>query len=331
MLASTGFQLPKPNAAVSFEDPRNAGQVTLLAFDFSGGKEALCDDVCGAAFLATAWDMGSQALKLHPPHAEGRSFANAEAAFQALKFWDKAAQFEDLSAVEAGKLQRQLAGTEDLTFTGLGSAWQAMLTVQRARFASSSQLAAALLGTGDAFLIEHSGPSSARDLVWSGSITGDGPNWLGMQLMLVRDELVQASGGRASWTPYIRNVCHIDINTGHASMAPGQSEWQSTVLEATRALVGVLGASPLAPAASTTSKQQLSRSSRSNVGGRCSSRGGSRAQLPELPRCKRPGCGRAAWSEFCSTACERLQTTLQAEVIGPRCLTNHATKKRHAT
>ena len=41
------------------------------------------------------------------------------------------------------------------------------------------------------------------DNTWSDDCTGDGMNWFGLQLMLVRDEL-RGTSGDGSWTEYIR-------------------------------------------------------------------------------------------------------------------------------
>ena len=54
----------------------------------------------------------------------------------------------------------------------------------------------------EAFIFEFTG-SQGLDNTLSDDCTGDGKNWLGPQLMLVRDELGRKSGD-GSWTEYIR-------------------------------------------------------------------------------------------------------------------------------
>ena len=65
-----------------------------------------------------------------------------------------------------------------------------------------TSVAQASLDTQDAFIFEFTG-SQGLDNTLSDDCTGDGKNWLGLQLMLVRDELGRKSGD-GSWTEYIR-------------------------------------------------------------------------------------------------------------------------------
>ncbi len=153
------------------------------------------------------------------------TFRNAEAAFQACKFWPRAGQFEKLSGEGAFRLKRSqgFRGHEDFTYGGFvpapgqlgdGANWLAMRAVLAAKFQPpppagdaptsggeeapddpSQVLGRALLATGDAFLLEHN-ETSGRDATWSDDGDGSGANWLGAQLMLRRDELRTAEGTR---------------------------------------------------------------------------------------------------------------------------------------
>ncbi|OWK40537.1 GTP cyclohydrolase II [Fimbriiglobus ruber] len=60
-----------------------------------------------------------------------------------------------------------------------------MLDALRAKFSQHEEMKAALLGTGDAKLVEH----TANDDYWGDGGDGSGKNRLGQLLMRVRDEL----------------------------------------------------------------------------------------------------------------------------------------------
>merc|ERR1712007_354027 len=115
-----------------------------------------------------------------------------------------------------------------------------------------------LLATGDAFLIEHNSVEG-RDKVWSDNFKGDGTNWLGLQCMLIRDEL----NGTTTWTSFIQ--AHIDLNNGK----PRSSVWQSTVQKACSAITRALNGSALGSIASGASG---------------------------APVCMFPGCSKPTWN-----------------------------------
>ena len=84
-----------------------------------------------------------------------------------------------------------------------------------------------LLGTGEAFLLEHN-PKTGRDSSWSDNHDGTGKNWLGMQLMIIRDEL----SGRHTWTNWLRQ----HVNLANGQMKTG--EWQNMVKSAATTTIG---------------------------------------------------------------------------------------------
>ena len=96
------------------------------------------------------------------------------------------------------------------------SRWIVLLTTERHciivtadRFASNIQIfSPALPGRGNA---------------WSDDCTGDGMNWFGLQLMLMRDEL-RGTSGDGSWTEYIRCQTRLDNGYGQTSDAMMESE-----------------------------------------------------------------------------------------------------------
>jgi len=128
-------------------------------------------------------------------------------------------------------LKKSLGGTEDWTYGGFGSNWKAMEAVLRAKFAPGTVMARALHDTGAAFLLEHNAVSG-RDQIWSDNHEGDGKNWLGMQLMLVRKGLQDSR--RTAWVQLIEEW--IDCNTGEPRDERGRMMWQQVVWSAAGAV-----------------------------------------------------------------------------------------------
>jgi len=227
--------------AVAFGDVRDEAAkrgTGLVAFYFPD-REEIWDGICGAGFCGNFYHLGPGALELE---ARGlrRRFCNAEAAFQALKFWDRAEEFESLSGTMAFRKKQELAGQEDFTYAGFGTNWRGMWAVLQAKFKPGSQMAAALLSTGDSFLLEHNS-TRGRDMVWSDNCDGEGTNWLGLQLMLLRDQL----SGRCGWTNYLNGLIDQDSGTPHDQRC--QRAWRAGVRGACHALAEALERRP-APA-----------------------------------------------------------------------------------
>merc|ERR1719223_1560923 len=105
-----------------------------------------------------------------------------------------------------------------------------MRAVLRAKFAPGTPLATALSRTGDAFLLEHNS-AKGRDKIWSDNCDGEGTNWLGLQLLLLRDNLVR----EMKWTRYIRGL--VDLETGQPHTDGCAGIWQQTVRRASAAVV----------------------------------------------------------------------------------------------
>lgn len=217
--------IPKPLASLDTT-------TTVVGFYFPG-REDPCDQVCKAAFLGNFWPMGSSGLTLEPPDGQKQrpgwprsTFTNAEAAFQALKFWHSVDQFAESSGQEAFRRKQDLKGHEDFSYCGYGSNWKAMKAVLEAKF-KNPELVEALGRTGGAFLVEHNS-KERRDTIWSNNSVGDGQNWLGMQLMLVRGRSVQDDGG---WAHRIEEW--IDIESGSPKNNNFAQKWQEAVLHAT--------------------------------------------------------------------------------------------------
>lgn len=248
-------QLPKLQV-VTFADPRrdaDGGNAGVVAFCHpNAGEDDPCDILCRAPFLGNRWELGQGYLKLSAPVAPDKKhkFSNAETAFHALQFWTHADDFEELAGYDLVRQRKSMKGNEDGAFAGYGSQWKGMLAVLRAKFWDGSVCGDALQNTGDAFLLCHNGVSG-RDTVWSDNNRGDGTNWLGIQLMIIRDEnnanlrrerkssTESKDGERETWPQYISSF--FDIAEGKPLGGEGKDTWQRLVQQATMAAKEVLG------------------------------------------------------------------------------------------
>lgn len=216
---------PKP---LHFKAPLHLEKdVGLLAFYYPGREEAW-DALCQAGFLGNFYNL-PESLRLTAPNFPGKEhvFLNAEAAFQALKFWNRASEFEQLSGEESFRLKVKLRGHEDFTYGGYGGNWQAMMAVLKAKFRVGSLMGNTLCSTGDAFLLEHT-PRRGRDNIWSDDCDGEGRNWLGFQLMLRRMELQ----GSSFWLAALENA--YDLSNGKPKNV---HQWQDMVRAGTKTLL----------------------------------------------------------------------------------------------
>jgi len=239
-VSAPSIPVGEPTPAAFVADPRHlqsgvhaspsGGSVGVIAFYFPDREESW-DRMCKAGFLGNFWNVGLDQLKVEAPKQIGVAhlFGNAEAAFQALKFWTCADDFRHLSGHLAFQKKKKLSGQEDFTYGGHGNNWKGMLSVLKQKFTPGSMMAEKLKQTGDNLLLEHNSVPG-RDTVWSDNSDGSGTNWLGLQLMLVRDQLT----GQSSWTDFA--VSQIDPDTG----APRGSRWPDAIRDATKALARAL-------------------------------------------------------------------------------------------
>jgi hypothetical protein len=191
-----------------------------------------------------------------------------------------------------------LSGQEDWTYGGYGNNWKAMLAVLQQKFSPGSPLAEKLKQTGDAFLLEHNAVSG-RDQVWSDNCDGFGTNWLGLQLMLVRDTLT----GRSAWTTFI--LSQVDSETG----SPKGLAWPSAVQNSTRALITALASAPSGPLCATPGCGKPTWNGQ--LGGKCSRSCGAGVAVLATggygPLCISPGCSKPTYNgksgERCSRSC----------------------------
>jgi len=122
----------------------------------------------------------------HPISLSGKRWPTSEHYFQAQKF-DDAAYVERIrkahSPMEAANLGRDRK--QKLRRDWESVKVEVMRTALRAKFTQHADLAALLLSTGDAKLIEH----THNDRYWADGGDGSGKNWLGRLLMELREEL----------------------------------------------------------------------------------------------------------------------------------------------
>jgi len=235
-LRAPSKQKLEPQAtAVLFRDPRpgaHGASTGLLGFGSLHGPEEAWDRLCKAGFLGNGFDIGPGGMELEAPARESlrHQFRTSEAAMQALRFWSIAEEFSDLGGDAAMKRSAQLQGREDVSYAGFGSSWKAMQAVIAAKFNSTSPLTEALRKTGDAFLLHHQN-RPGQDKVWSDDCSGEGTNWLGLQLLLLRDQI----SGEKRWTEYISSL--IDTDSGRPRSGRKGQLWQATVRAATRSLL----------------------------------------------------------------------------------------------
>lgn len=246
-----GRQVDAPRPIALIPDPRGEGQQAGVIAFYYPGRDTPWDAACGSRFLGNFYE-AARGFEFAPPAAsrgEAYVFRNAEAAFQACKFWHLAADFAKCTGHEAFQLKRSLSGREDWTYggsggehEGSGANWRAMQLVLAAKFAPGSALADALLRTGDAFLLEHNA-AVGRDAAWSDNGDGSGANWLGAQLMLLRDELAGSARDAGSWTRWIAKW--IDVGTGadlgSRSEARRDNAWRRSVRAASTVVIGQFG------------------------------------------------------------------------------------------
>lgn len=124
-----------------------------------------------------------------PIEIDGQMWLTTEHYYQA----QKATNFDDAERIrlcqtphEAAKIGRryiQIRPDWDTVKYGV------MLTALTAKFTQHPDLRNKLLATGDSYLVEHTVGSVRPDPVWGDGEAGEGKNWLGRLLMLLRDQL----------------------------------------------------------------------------------------------------------------------------------------------
>lgn len=189
--------------------PDDQEEVAIVAF---AGDESACDGLCTATFLSNDFNCTPFEFQIEAPVDQG------VIGHKLVETWCE-------SAAEAMKLWHDEDGSETEVTGQLANEWEAMLVILRSKFNEDSPLSQALLQTGDTFLLHHN-LVVGDDLIWADNGDGEGLNWLGIQLMLVRDELA----GQSRWTKYLKGL--IDIKCGEAWSTFQADKWKAVVREA---------------------------------------------------------------------------------------------------
>eukprot|EP00434_Breviolum_minutum_P022250 symbB.v1.2.019636.t1/scaffold1616.1/size109294/12 len=206
--------LEDPTVGATFLDPRNRQQqLGIIAFSRLDPDASAMSRLCRAQVLSNAFDLGRGGMALVAPCSRSSSkFRNAEAAYQATSNWP-------LSVQRFGSYRDQTRG-------GFANSWRAMLAALEAKFAPNTAVAAALVKSGDAFLLDT---SEALEL----DTEEMPPDWIGLLLMIVRDKLTK----NPSWSLYIQGFCDLQSGKPVDSMkaAPWKA-WQEAVQDAIAAI-----------------------------------------------------------------------------------------------
>ena len=126
---------------------------------------------------------------LYPIKLDGRVWPTSEHYFQAQKFKDNKLRERVRKAKTPGEAARLGRSRKNPLRRDWDSArLNVMRKAVRAKFQQYEHLAALLLSTGDAKLVEH----TENDNFWGDGGDGSGKNWLGRILMEIRGELTEA-------------------------------------------------------------------------------------------------------------------------------------------
>lgn len=238
---SASMVLPPPRQTriwMPMRDSRkNDGSLTNIIALYFPGRVLKWDKLCASKFLGNFYE---ERLEFALPDRPDRvlEYGNAEAAFQSTKFSAISHEFTyPTTAKQAFQISRDNIVSADFTYGGHGSNWNAMLAVLRAKFASCT-LAELLKGTGDDYLQEYNS-NTGKELIWSDNCDGEGRNLLGIQLMIIWDELNHRQAcDLDTWTSYFRRF--IDLETGEARNEQFGHELQVTTRLAAKASREVL-------------------------------------------------------------------------------------------
>uniref|UniRef100_A0A6C0EIE4 NADAR domain-containing protein n=1 Tax=viral metagenome TaxID=1070528 RepID=A0A6C0EIE4_9ZZZZ len=191
-------------------------RVNVTAFYYPGYPTPV-DSFFNCSFLSNYY-------KGDPIIYNGLQFLTAEAAYQSEKYQDKKNLFQNLSGQQAFDLSRKLSNS---SLFNPSQAWDIMYDVLKSKF-SNVKMHRMLQNTNNSFLLEHN-IVKGRDNRWSDDYDGTGNNWLGLLLMLIRDESKTVK--YQYWTTWIKN--HVNIKDGSLYQ---QSFWPNLVRTATRTL-----------------------------------------------------------------------------------------------
>jgi predicted NAD-dependent protein-ADP-ribosyltransferase YbiA (DUF1768 family) len=198
----------------------------VIAFYYPG-YDTTVDLIYKSSFLANFPNQNPLLLY------EGLTYKNVEAAYQAQKFPNEIKlQFIKLSGGDAFRLSRNYKSIAR-QFTSI-EAWRMMLYLLNIKF-SNPELKCKLNNTEDTFLLEHN-DKIGRDVRWSNNGDGTGTNWLGLQLMIIRD--LNRPEEYHKWLPLIKQ--YINIETGEFISLNTQAIWMNLVFTYTNKVINII-------------------------------------------------------------------------------------------
>ena len=188
--------------------PYGHGQC-MLGFYYPG-QDAEIDKLCQVPFLGNFWQ--AEIIMKYVDrngHKETFTFSNAEAAFQAFKFPIQfVARFQGITGDAAFQLKNNLDAHKlpNNQYQGYASNWHCMTDVLKCKFEQNPDLSEKLKQTHPCFLLEHNDRCN-RDTTWSDNCDGRGQNWLGLQLMLLRETLLYPKDFQSQqWHQFIAGI-----------------------------------------------------------------------------------------------------------------------------
>ena len=218
--------------------PYGHGQC-MLGFYYPG-QDAEIDKLCQVPFLGNFWP-AKIIMKYvdRNGHKETFTFSNAEAAFQAFKFPIQfAARFQGITGDAAFQLKTNLDAHKlpNNQYQGYESNWHCMKDVLKNKFEQNTSLKEKLVRTGRCFLLEHNS-NCDRDNIWSDNCDGTGRNWLGLQLMLLRETIIfPDESGSMPWHQFLSRIGNhnekFPENFTQAVKINGNAEWMRLNKEA---------------------------------------------------------------------------------------------------
>mmetsp|Transcript_44445 Transcript_44445/g.95844 ORF Transcript_44445/g.95844 Transcript_44445/m.95844 type:complete len:788 (-) Transcript_44445:68-2431(-) len=246
--AQMGRRFSAATSAIFFNDPRSMNRRLAVSTFLRGGALSWQAKDSPWACLGNDWNAEQDRFEIEigaKDHTTTKHRChNGEAAFVSLMFPESAADVCGLAGPEArlrGRILQDAAEVRreqenrnrpfymsekpiEVTTWGPKEAWHAMASVLRAKFAAGSECATALESTGESFLL-HRGDQeeSEHEPLWSDRGDGTGLNGLGLQLMVLRDELL----GRDHWSSFLSDL--FDFLTGEPKTADALEYWQSIV------------------------------------------------------------------------------------------------------
>jgi predicted NAD-dependent protein-ADP-ribosyltransferase YbiA (DUF1768 family) len=216
---------------------RKAPPSALIAFYYPG-KDTAWDVACQARFLSNFFDVEcfGQLIEMNFKSLGTYSFRNAEAAFQATKYYDTAAAENSKMHIQ---LLSRMTGSDAFSYKNThrttrgyygryANNYEAMWAVLQVKF-RIPQLREALVKTQSAFLLEHNQKSGVDD-VWSDNFDGTGQNLLGLQLMLLREEITQHT--KYTWLSKLQNLANVKKFGATPSIKIQDLKWTKLVKEA---------------------------------------------------------------------------------------------------